>query len=481
MTRAGFLPRGLGAAALALLLAACETANRPPVKIDVPVAASWRETAPWAPARPADDRPRGDWWTLYGDDELDRLEVRLVAQSPDLAAALARYDEARAATAYARGAYAPTVTGSLNVQRDRQSVQRPLRVLGPTSPTYYGSDTLGLDLEYEIDLWGRIRAQVASAQASEDAVRADLASARLTLQAQLADDWIALRGLDRDAALLHETDQAYAKALDLIRRRHDGGASSGLDVARAQAQLDDARSQLHQSQAQRAVLEHAIAALVGESPSSFSVAARVDELPMPQFPLSVPSTLLQRRPDIAGAERRMAAANASVGVAQVAYYPTLTLSGLVGLQASSLDHFLGAPDTYWAIGPTLAATLFDGGRRATGVSNAKAQLDEAAARYRGTVLAAFQQVEDSLALIREDDAAAQSEASAVAADRRSLELANARYTEGAVSYLEVVASEAATLQARRALLDLTTRQRRASVMLVKALGGGWSGPTAAGP
>jgi NodT family efflux transporter outer membrane factor (OMF) lipoprotein len=455
------------------LLAGCSTANRPPVNVDVPVAAAWRETAPWAPAQPADDRPRGDWWSLYGDDTLNELEDRLVAHSPDLAAVLARYDAARATTAYARGASTPTVTGSLNLQRDRQSVQRPLRVLGPTSPTYYSSDTLGLDLEYELDLWGRIRAQVASAQASEDAARADLASARLSLQAQLADDWIALRGLDRDAALLSETDQAYSKALALIQRRHDGGASSGLDVARAQAQVADARSQLHQSQAQRAVLEHAIAALVGESPSTFTVAVHVDELPLPALPLSVPSALLQRRPDIAAAERRMAAANASVGVAQVAYYPTLTLSALGGLQTSTLDRFLGAPDTWWAIGPTLAATLFDGGRKQALLANAKAQLDESAARYRSAVLAAFQQVEDSLALIREDDSAAQSEAAAVAANQRSLDLANARYTEGAVSYLEVVTSETATLQARRALLDLTTRQRRASVTLVKALGGGW--------
>jgi NodT family efflux transporter outer membrane factor (OMF) lipoprotein len=459
--------------AVAAALAACNTAYRAPVKIDVPVATAWRETAPWAPAQPADDRPRGDWWTLYGDDDLNRLEDKLVTQSADLAAALARYDQARAATAYARGAYAPSVTGSLNLQRDRQSTQRPLRVLGPTSPTYYGSDTLGLDLEYEIDLWGRVRAVVANAQASEDAARADLASARLSLQALLADDWLALRGLDRDETLLKQTQEAYGKALDLIQRLHAGGASSGLDVARAQAQLEDAGSQLHQSQAQRDLLEHAIAALVGESASDFTVPVRTDELPMPTVPVAVPSVLLQRRPDIASAERRVAAANASVGIAQVAFYPTLSLSALLGLQSSTISNFMGAPDTYWAIGPTLAGTLFDGGRRSALVANAKAQLDEVGARYRSTVLGAFQQVEDSLALIREDDAAAKSESAAVDADKRSLDIATARYKEGAVSYLEVVTSQTATLQAQRSLLDLTTRQRRASVMLVRSLGGGW--------
>lgn len=464
---------GLAALALALVLGGCAATAEAPLPA-VPTAASWREAGAWAPAQPADEAPRGDWWTLFGDPELDALERRLDAQSPDLAAALARYDQARAASALAGAAQGPSVSGSANVQRDRQSRQRPLRVLGPNSPDLYDSATLTLDLEYEIDLWGRVRQQVASARAAEAAAQADLASARLSLQAQLADQWIALRGLDRDAQLLRSTEAAYARALDLVRERHDGGIASGLDLARAQAQLEATRSQLRQSLAQRAVVEHAVAALVGESPSTFSVATRSEALPLPSVPTGLPSQLLQRRPDIAAAQRRVAAANASLGVARTAFFPSVTLSAMGGLQTSQPGQILAAPNTWWAIGPTLALALFDGGRRAAGIANAQAQLDEAGARYRGQVLAAFQQVEDSLALIRETGAAADSEAAGLAAARRALALSTARYTEGAASYLEVVASQAAALQAERGLLDLGNRQRRATVTLVKALGGGWS-------
>ncbi len=458
---------------LSLALGACSLA--PPLRIpDVPVAGNYKETAPWTPARPADDLPRDAWWTLYGDADLNAMQKRLIENSPDLAAALARYQQAKAISDQVRSGLFPTLVGSANAQRDRQAELRPLRVLGPTSPDEYGSYTLGLEVDYEFDLWGRIRNQVASGAASEQAAQADLESARLSLQAQLADSYIALRGLDREVALLNDTVAAYAKALDLTMTRHDGGIASGLDVARAQTQLDSTRSQAKQALAQRALIEHAIAALVGESASSFAIEPGLADIMLPQVPAGVPSTLLQRRPDIAAAQRRIAAANASIGVARAAFFPAVTLSALAGYQSSDIGNFIRAPNTYWAIGPSLFLTLFDAGKRQAEVARAQAVLDEAGAKYRSIVLSAFQQVEDNLALLNHYRAAADSERSALAAAQRSLDFATTRYREGAVNYLEVVTSQTATLQTQRNSLDLDTRQRRASVQLIRALGGGWS-------
>jgi NodT family efflux transporter outer membrane factor (OMF) lipoprotein len=456
-----------------LALAACSQA--PVLKLaEVPTAASFKEAAPWTQAQPADALPREAWWTLFGDEQLNALQNKLLANSPDLAAALARYQQARASSDQVRASQYPTLSASGNLQRDQQSQARPLRVLGPLSPDQYGSYTLGLDLEYEFDLWGRIGNQVAAGDASQQAAQADLESARLSLQAQLADSYIALRGLDREAALLNDTVAAYTKALELTQSRHAGGIASGLDVARAQAQLASSRSQSQQILAQRAVLEHAIAALVGESASNFSLAPQRTEIVLPKVPLSLPSTLLQRRPDIAAAERRMAAANASIGVARAAFFPAVTLSALAGYQTGDIGNFIRSPNLYWAIGPSLFVSLFDAGKRQAEVQRMQAVLDENAARYRGTVLGAFQQVEDNLALLNHYHSAAQSEQAATAAAQRALDLATSRYREGAVNYLEVVTAQAAALQAQRNAMDLGNRQRRASVQLVKALGGGWS-------
>ncbi len=457
---------------MACALAACSQA--PTLKLpEVPVATAYKEAAPWTTAQPADQLPRDAWWTLYGDAELDALQQRLIANSPDLAAALARYQQSKAVTDQLRASQYPSLAASFNTQRDRQSQTRPLRVLGPTSPNEYTSSTLGLDLEYELDLWGRVRSLVSAGVAQDQAAQADLASARLALQAQLADSYLVLRGLDQDAALLRDTEAAYAKALDLTRQRHDGGIASGLDLARAQTQLESTRSQARQSQAQRAVVEHAIAALVGASPSAFSLAPQPAELPLPAVPTGLPATLLQRRPDIAAAERRVAAANASIGVARAAFFPAVTLSAMAGLQSNALGSLFEAPNLYWAIGPTLVMSLFDGGRRDAEVARVQAVLDENGARYRSVVIGAFQQVEDNLALLTDYGAAAESERAAVAAAKRSLAYAESRYREGAISYLEVVVSQTTTLQAQRSALDLSTRQRRASVQLIRALGGGW--------
>lgn len=464
--------RATCALALSLALGACSQA--PVLQTpDVAVPPAYKEAGPWAQAVPGDALPRGAWWKLYGDAELDALQQRLIDASPDLAAALARHRQAMASTGQFRASQLPSVNVSANTQGNRQSELRPLRVLGPNSPDEYRSTTLGFDLGYEFDVWGRIAGLVAAGAAQEQAAAGDLESARLSLQAQLADSFIALRGIDRDLELLGQSEAGFARALELVRNRHEGGIASGLDLARAQAQLETTRSLAGQVRAQRALVEHAIASLVGEPATGFSIAPRTAELPLPAVPPGVPSALLQRRPDIAAAQRRMAAANASVGVARAAYFPVVTLGATLGYQTSDIRNFLQAPNTFWAIGPNLVMSLFDGGRRDAEVARAQAALDEAGARYRGVVVGAFQQVEDSLALLERLREAAESERAAVAAAQHSLDLATTRYRQGAASYLEVVASQTAALQARRSAQDLATRQRRASVQLIRALGGGW--------
>ncbi|MGZ5080477.1 MAG: efflux transporter outer membrane subunit [Usitatibacter sp.] len=463
---------GAAAVVLAIALGGCSLAPRLEMP-EVPAAAAYKEESPWTRAEPADELPRDAWWTLYGDAGLDALQKRLVDQSPDLAAALARYEQAKAVADELRSGLFPSLAGNASEQRLRQSEGKPLRVLGPTSPDVYGARSIGVEAGYELDLWGRIRNQVASGTASEQAAQADLESARLSLQAQLADSYIALRGLDREIALLDETVAAYGKALDLTTTRHDGGIASGLDVARAQTQLESTRAQVAQVRAQRDVLEHAIAALIGESPSAFTIEPRIEAIALPRVPAGVPSTLLQRRPDIAAAQRHIAAANANVGIARAAYFPAVTLGATAGYQSGASGSVITAPNLYWSVGPSLVLALFDAGKRRAQVAQAQAALDEAGARYRGVVLSAFQQVEDNLALLRQYREAAQAEEAAVASARRSLAFATSRYRDGAANYLEVVVSQVAALQAQRDELDLDTRERRASVQLIRALGGGW--------
>jgi NodT family efflux transporter outer membrane factor (OMF) lipoprotein len=440
----------------------------------VPVAGTYKEAGSWVPAQPADALPRDAWWMLYGDAELNDLERQLIAGSPDLAAALARYQQARAAYEEIRASLFPSLSTAFNVQRDRQSESKPLRVLGPNSPNEYSSATLGFGLGYEFDLWGKVSDRVASGRALDQAAKADLESARLSLQAQLADSYLTLRGLDRQVGLLRDTEAAYARELELIKKRHDGGIASGLDVSRAQSQVETTRSQLNQALASRALVEHAIASLIGVPAPDFAIEPRLTVINLPEVPVGVPSTLLQRRPDIAAAERRVVAANASVGVAKSAFFPSLRLDALYGYQGSELANLITAPNVFWAVGPTLFLDLFDGGRKTAEVARTQAVLDEAGANYRSVVLVAFQQVEDNLALLENYRAAAEAEAAAVAATQRSVDLSTTRYRQGAASYLEVTVSQTGSLLTRREAEDLATRQLRASVQLIRALGGGWT-------
>jgi NodT family efflux transporter outer membrane factor (OMF) lipoprotein len=457
-------------AALILMLSACSLA--PPLKTPVVTSTdAYKEIGPWTQAEPADRLPRDSWWALYGNTELDDLEKRLITGNPTLAAAFANYAQARALADQARAGLFPTLGLNASAQRNRESANAPLR--GPTTPTYFNSNTLGGSVSYELDLWGQIRNEVAAGEANAAASAADLENARLSLIAQLVQDYIQLRSLDRDSAILDDTVKAYARALGLTEQRHDAGIAPGLDVAQAQTQLNAALSQAAQTLAQRALMEHAIAALLGVSASTFSISPEIVTIQLPKIPSGVPSTLLERRPDIAGAQRRMIAANANIGVARAAYFPTLTLGGQGGFQSTAASNWLSAPSSFWAIGPNALLSLFDGGLRRAQVAQARAEFDASAANYRGTVVGAFQQVEDSLASLNHFHDASVDEKAAVDAAQRTLDFSLALYKQGAADYLTVVTSQTALLQTQLEALNLDTLQLTASVNLILALGGGW--------
>lgn len=456
--------------ACALLIGGCSlapTMKTPPV----PTGAAFKEAGTWTLAQPADRLQRDSWWTLYDTPELDDLARRLIAGNPNLAAALANYAQAVSLKDQARAGLFPSVALNSGVSRARESAHAPL--IGPTTPHYYDDNVLGGSVSYEFDLWGRIRNQVAAGEANAQAYAADLENARLSLLAQLVDDYVQLRSLDREQAILADTVKAYDRAVTLTEQRHGAGIGSGLDVAQAQTQLNAARSQASQVLAQRALMEHAIGALLGVSASTFSIDAALVDLKLPHVPTGVPATLLERRPDIAGAQRRMMSANANIGVARAAYFPSLTLGAQGGVQSIGFSNWLTAPSTFWAIGPNAVLNLFDAGLRRAQVAQARAEFDASAANYRGVVVAAFQQVEDSLANLNHYYDAAQEEKAAVEAAQRTLTLSMALYKQGAADYLTVVTSQTALLQAQLAALNLDTLQLRASVDLVRALGGGW--------
>jgi NodT family efflux transporter outer membrane factor (OMF) lipoprotein len=464
-------------AALTLTLAACSLA--PPLKTPVvPAGDAYKEIGPWTAARPADRLPRDSWWALYGNTELDSLEKRLIDGNPTLAAALANYAQARAFADQARAGLFPTLSLNGSAARNRESINAPLR--GPTTPTYFNANTLSGSVSYELDLWGQIRNEVAAGEANAAASAADLENARLSLIAQLVDDYIQLRSLDRDSEILDETVQAFTRALKLTEQRHDAGIAPGLDVSQAQTQLNIALSQAAQTLAQRALMEHAIAALLGVSASTFSLTPAIVAIKLPQTPSGVPSTLLERRPDIAGAQRRMVAANANIGVARAAYFPTLTLGAQGGFQSTAVSNWLSAPSSFWAIGPNALLSVFDGGLRRAQVAQARAEFDASAANYRSIVVSAFQQVEDSLATLNHYHDASIEEKAAVDAAQRTLDFSMALYKQGATDYLTVVTSQTALLQAQLQALNLDTIQLTASVDLIRALGGGWE-DSARGP
>jgi NodT family efflux transporter outer membrane factor (OMF) lipoprotein len=425
--------------------------------------AAYQQVGPWTPAAPADAAPRGAWWAVFNDAELNALEAQLERGSAELAEYLARYEQAVASAQIARADLFPTVTAQANAEKGRSLL--------------YGNeydDTGSFGLSYEVDLWGRVRNEVRAARGEAAASQADLADARLSLQAQLAEDYLNLRGQDSQLALLRQTADAYGQALDLTVKRFRGGAASELDVDRARTQLLVAQSQFEQAEAARAAYQDAVAALVGQNAAGFSIP--VAELPAPPpIPLTAPSALLQRRPDVAAAERRVFAANARIGQARAAFYPSLTLGSTGGYETIA-GTLVKASGFIWAAGPASSMlTLFDAGRHAAQVRRARGEWAEAAASYRQTVLDAFQQVEDQLALVNRLAAAASEQAEAVAAATRTNGLATVQYKDGAVDYLQVVTAQTALLDAQRDAIGLATRRLIACVDLIRALGGGWRG------
>jgi multidrug efflux system outer membrane protein len=460
------------AGCLTAALAGCSLAptyQRP--AIDVP--ASYKDAGGlWTAAAPADTQPRGDWWQVFNDSTLDGLEQRLDAGNPSLAVALARYDMARAYVGEVGSQLFPQLGVEASPTNNRQSNNRPLR--GSNQPDEYDANTAQFSADYELDFWGRVRNEVAAGKAQAQAADADLASAKLSLQSQLADLYILLRGYDIQAHILDGSLDEYRKGLTMTENRMAGGIASGLSVARARNQLSDAMAQAAEVTAQRALTEHAIATLVGVPASRFSLPASDTQIGLPAIPAGIPSTLLERRPDIAAAERRTFAANADIGVARAAFYPSFSLSALLGWQNTGNGSLLAAGNRMWALGPIGALSLFDGGLRHAREREARARFDEAAGQYRVTVLNAFQQVEDNLTLLTGLSREAHDEDDAAAAAQQAAQIATNRYSEGVVNYLDVVTAQTSYLQARRNAEQVRTRRLQASVNLIRALGGGWN-------
>jgi NodT family efflux transporter outer membrane factor (OMF) lipoprotein len=440
---------------------------------------TYKEAGEWKVATPADTAPRGAWWAVFQDAELDGLEAQVTDANQNLRAALAQLDEARAQTRIARSSYFPTLDAGASATRERVSLNTPNYVAGKSATN--NLYTLGANLSYEVDVFGRVRNTVANARYSEQATAGDVATMDLALHAELATDYFTVRGLDVEQRLLDQTVVDYARALQLTQNLYKGGASPLSDVQQAQAQLETARTQAEDNRLRRAQTEHAIAVLVGRAPSAFSLAPLpIDRLPqLPAIDPGLPSELLERRPDVAAAERRVAAANANIGVARAAYFPLFSLLGAGGVQSSATSNWLSAPSQFWSLGPQAVLTLFDGGLHRAQSAAAHAAYDQQVANYRETVLTAYQDVEDNLAALRQLQLESVSEAAAVKASQGALDQANLRYKGGIVTYLEVVSTENAALAARLTAVDIEIRRADATILLIRALGGDWKKPTVA--
>src|SRR6202453_1649945 len=440
--------------------------------------ATYKEASGRRLATPSDTEPRGPWWAVLRDTALDALEAQVTDANQDLKAAFARLQEARAQTRIVRAAQFPGATADASANRTKASVNSP--TYDSRDPAEYGDLIAGVSLSYEIDVFGRVRNTIAGARATEQATAGDVAALDLDLRADLASNYFELRGLDAQQELLDHTVADYQKALRLTEFLYRGGLAAKSDVQQARAQLELARTQAEDIRLRRAQTEHAIATLVGQQASSFKLPPRPLQLGSepPPIDLGLPSQLLERRPDVAAAERRVAAANARIGVTRAAFFPVFSLAGAAGTESYSLANWMLAPSRLWSIGPQGVLPLFDGGLRRAQSASAVAAYDEQVANYRATVLTAFQEVEDNLAALRQLEQENSSQAAAVTATKGALDQANHRYRSGLVTYLEVVATENAALAARIAAINIDTRRLTASVLLIRALGGDWNRPTA---
>jgi NodT family efflux transporter outer membrane factor (OMF) lipoprotein len=461
---------------LLLFAGACSVGpkySKPPVVVPP----AYKELAPsadtgeWKAAQPQDQAIRSKWWEVFNSSQLNSLEDRVEVSNQNLKIAEAQFREARALVRISRASLYPFIGTNPSIKGEQLSKNAP-------SPSNLAGQTLGdyvlpFDLSYEVDLWGQIHHTVEAARENAQASAADLETLRLSIHAELAFDYFQLRGLDAQKQLLDSTVVAYQKALELTTNRYTGGLAAKVEVAQAETQLETTQAQAIDVGVQRAQFEHAIALLIGEPASTFSIPPSERHTVPPQIPVGVPSQLLERRPDIAAAERRVAAANAQIGVAQTAFYPSLFLSASGGVEGSKITNWIAWPSRVWAVGPSLLQTLYDAGARHAVTDQAWAAYDATAASYRQSALTAFQEVEDNLAALRILDEEGRKQDQAVDAAERSLALSMNRYKGGLVTYLEVITAQSAALTNERVAVDILTRRLTASVLLIKALGGGW--------
>lgn len=474
----------LGLAALTLTGCRVGPTYQKPVSMAPPAfkeapPASFGEAEGWKVAQPADAQLRGDWWTMFGDTQLDALEAKVDSANQSLKAAEANYRAAQAYVSFYRANKAPTVGVAPFLGATRQSTNQPYfnQSSSLASANGVGDLSLPFSLNYEVDLWGRIRRSIESAGDQAQATAADRENLRLSLHAELAQDYMDLRAADAQQKLLSETVQAFQQALQLTQDRYDGGAAPLSDVSQARTQLQSAQVQETDVEVQRTRLEHAIAVLTGQPPANLTIPRTPLTIAPPVFPVvpgMLPSQLLERRPDIAAAERRTAAANEQIGIAQAAFYPTLSISAVAGFMGTSAVNWFTWPSRFFSVGPTFAQTLYDHGRRRSLTDVARAQYDNTVADYQQTTLTAFAQVEDNLAALRELQKEAVQQHDATASAQQSLDLFNVRYEGGVDTYLQVITWQTALLQNQRNDIDLQRRQLDATVLLVKALGGGWN-------
>jgi NodT family efflux transporter outer membrane factor (OMF) lipoprotein len=464
-----------------LLLTGCMVGPKY-VKPSAPLAPAYKEVNPdtfkenanWQVAMPADAVQRGEWWTIFGDSELNALEPQVAANNQDLKVADARFREARAAIRFNHAALFPTVGVAPFAGGLRDSTNRPYFNATSARGNGVGDIQLPVDLNYEIDVWGRVRRTVSAAREEAQASAADRQTVMLSLQAELAVDYFEARSADAQEKLLNDTVKYYEEAYRITTNRFEGGVAPKSDVDQAQTQLEAAKVQARDITLQRAQFEHAIAVLLGQPPASFSLSGAPLNARPPTIPPGLPSELLERRPDIAAAERRVAEANDHIGIARAAFFPTISLNGSVGVEATSFANLFNPASLFWSIGPTLSQTVFDSGRRAAASEQANASYDETVANYRQTTLSAFQQVEDNLIALRVLEQEAESQHQATLAAQSAEQIFNNRYVGGLDTYLQVVTAQTTALTNERNDIDIMRRQMDASVLLIKALGGGWN-------
>jgi NodT family efflux transporter outer membrane factor (OMF) lipoprotein len=474
---------GIVALLLVLLLVALEGCTVGPkyIKPTTPITAAYKEEPPaafkesnqWQPAKPGDQASHGKWWEAFGDPQLNQLEEQIASSNENLKVAEARFREARAAIRFNRASQFPTISTAPSASYVKNSDFSP-SFPSKIQESSKGDFVLPFDLSYELDLWGRVRRTVAAAREEAQASAADYETAKLSLEAELALDYFELRSADAQKQLLDDTVTAYTNNVELTVHRFQGGVAPRADVAQAQTQLDATRVQDTDVSVQRAQFEHAIAILIGRPPAEFTLATAPLNFQPPSIPIGLPSELLQRRPDIAAAERRVAEANHQIGIARAAYFPTVTLGGTAGFAGSQGSNWFTWPSGFWAVGPALAETLFDAGSRRATSESARANYDAAVATYRQTSLTAFEEVEDNVAALRILENETQQQQQAVASSQESLQLFTNRYKGGVDTYLQVITAQTIELANERNAIDILRRRLDASVLLVKALGGGWN-------